>query len=283
VRAEQLTGADAFHGEGPVWSESWGGLRWVDMLAGDVLTLDGGGSVTRRHVGTVAAALRPRAGGGAVIALERGFALEDPDGELTTLPELWADPSIRFNEGACDPDGRFYCGSMAYDERPGAGALHRLDPDGTVRTVLTGVTISNGLDWTPDGGAAYYVDTPTRTVSRLDYDPEAGLTGRQAFVAVDDEHGLPDGLTVDAEGGVWVACFGGGAVRRYSPAGELDALIELPVDNVTACTFGGPALDRLFITTSRQGLAPAQQPAAGAMFIAAPGVTGRLARPYGGG
>jgi sugar lactone lactonase YvrE len=283
VRAEQLTGADAFHGEGPVWSESWGGLRWVDMLAGDVLTLDVGGSVRRRHVGTIAAALRPRAGGGAVIAVERGFALEDPDGELTTLPELWPDPSIRFNEGACDPDGRFYCGSMAYDERPRAGALYRLDPDGTVRTVLTGVTISNGLDWTPDGSAAYYVDTATRTVSRLGYDSDAGLTGRQTFVAVDDAHGLPDGLTVDAAGGVWVACFGGGAVRRYSPAGELDACIELPVDNVTACTFGGPALDRLFITTSRQGLAPAEQPAAGALFVVSPGVTGRPARPYGGG
>jgi sugar lactone lactonase YvrE len=282
VRAEQLTGADAFHGEGPVWSESWGGLRWVDMLAGDVLTLDASGSVQRRHVGTIAAALRPRAGGGAVIALERGFALEDPDGELTTLPQLWPDPSIRFNEGACDPDGRFYCGSMAYDERPGAGALYRLDPDGTVRTVLTGVTISNGLDWTPDGSAAYYVDTPTRTISRLGYDSDAGLTGRQTFVVVDDAHGLPDGLTVDAAGGVWVACFGGGAVRRYSPAGELDSLIELPVGNVTACTFGGPELDRLFITTSRQGLAPAQQPAAGALFVVSPGVTGRPARPYGG-
>jgi sugar lactone lactonase YvrE len=282
VRAEQLTGADAFHGEGPVWSESWGGLRWVDMLAGDVLTLDASGSGQRRHVGTIAAALRPRAGGGAVIALERGFALEDPDGELTTLPELWPDPSIRFNEGACDPDGRFYCGSMAYDERPGAGALYRLDPDGTVRTVLTGVTISNGLDWTPDGSAAYYVDTPTRTISRLGYDSDAGLTGRQTFVVVDDAHGLPDGLTVDAAGGVWVACFGGAAVRRYSPAGELDSLIELPVDNVTACTFGGPELDRLFITTSRQGLAPAQQPAAGALFVVSPGVTGRPARPYGG-
>jgi sugar lactone lactonase YvrE len=282
VRAEQLTGADAFHGEGPVWSESWGGLRWVDMLAGDVLTLDASGSVQRRHVGTIAAALRPRAGGGAVIALERGFALEDPDGELTTLPQLWPDPSIRFNEGACDPDGRFYCGSMAYDERPGAGALYRLDPDGTVRTVLTGVTISNGLDWTPDGSAAYYVDTPTRTISRLGYDSDAGLTGRQTFVVVDDAHGLPDGLTVDAAGGVWVACFGGAAVRRYSPAGELDSLIELPVDNVTACTFGGPELDRLFITTSRQGLAPAQQPAAGALFVVSPGVTGRPARPYGG-
>jgi sugar lactone lactonase YvrE len=280
VRAEQLTGTDAFHGEGPVWSESWGGLRWVDMLAGDVLTLDAGGSVQRRHVGTIAAALRPRAGGGAVIAVERGFALEDPDGELTTLPGLWPDPSIRFNDGACDPDGRFYCGSMAYDERPGAGALHRLDPDGTVQTVLTGVTISNGLDWTPDGSAAYYIDTPTRTVSQLRYDPQAGLTGRHPFVAVDDAHGVPDGLTVDAEGGVWVACFGGGAVRRYSPAGELDAVVELPVDNVTACTFGGPALDRLFITTSRQGLAAAEQQAAGALFVAAPGVTGRPARTY---
>ena len=116
---EQLTGPVAFHAEGPVWSPSWGGLRWVDMLAGDVLTmgLDGtgaaGGAISRRHVGAVAAALRPRRGGGAVIAVERGFVLEDVDGELNPLPDLWADPGVRMNEGGCDPDGRFYCGSMA--------------------------------------------------------------------------------------------------------------------------------------------------------------------------
>jgi sugar lactone lactonase YvrE len=113
MKAEQVTPPVAYHGEGPVWSELWGGLRWVDMLAGDVLSLRSDGSVDRTHVGTVAGAVRPRSRGGAVIGVERGFALEGSDGELTVLPELWADPGVRMNEGGCDPDGRFYCGSMA--------------------------------------------------------------------------------------------------------------------------------------------------------------------------
>jgi sugar lactone lactonase YvrE len=281
MHAEQLTAADAFHAEGPVWSESWGGLRWVDMLAGDVLSLDADGAVQRRHLGEVAAVLRPRVGGGAVIAIERGFTLEDADGALTTMPELWDDLTVRFNEGGCDPDGRFYCGSMGTDKRPGAGTVHRLDAAGGLDAVLTGVTISNGLEWTPDGTGAYYVDSPTRTIERFDYDLQGGLTGRRRFVATGPD-GMPDGLTVDAEGGVWVAMFGGSAVRRYGPDGELDAVVELPVTNVTACTFGGPGLDTLFITTSREDLAPGEQPAAGALFTARPGVTGRPVRPYAG-
>jgi sugar lactone lactonase YvrE len=282
VRAEQLTGPDAFHAEGPVWSPAWGGLRWVDMLAGDVLGLTPDGAVTRRHVGTVAAALRPWTHGGAVIALERGFALEHADGELTTLPAIWTDPTVRFNEGGCDPDGRFYCGSMAYDERHGAGALYRLDRDGRVERVLADLTIANGLEWAPSGTTAYHVDTPTRVVSAFDYERQRGLHNRRAFVRCAPELGLPDGLTVDAQGGIWVAFFGGAAVRRYSPDGALDAIVELPVDNVTACAFGGPALDRLFVTTSRQGLAAGAQPSAGALFAADPGVRGRPVAPYAG-
>src|SRR3954467_10215056 len=169
MQAEQVTGPVAYHAEGPVWSTRWGGLRWVDMLAGDVLFLAPDGTVERRNVGGVAAALRARRDGGAVVGVERGFALENADGTLTHLGELWTDPGVRMNEGSCDPDGRFYCGSMAYDKRPGAGALCRLDPDGSVRVVLEGVTISNGLDWSPDGALAYYNDTPTHRVDVFDY------------------------------------------------------------------------------------------------------------------
>ena len=115
MRVEQVTDPVAYHGEGPVWSERWDGLRWVDMLAGDVLSLADDGTIDRRHVGDVAAAVRPRSQGGAVIGVERGFALEDADGTLTRLGELWTDEAVRMNEGVCDPDGRFYCGSMGYD------------------------------------------------------------------------------------------------------------------------------------------------------------------------
>src|SRR5437763_7686055 len=111
MRAEQVTDAVTYHGEGPVWSASWGGLRWVDMLAGDVLSLADDGTIGRRHVGVVAAAIRPRSGGGMVIGVERGFALADADGPVTRLDPVWTDPQVRMNDGGCDPDGRFYCGS----------------------------------------------------------------------------------------------------------------------------------------------------------------------------
>lgn len=280
MKSEQITASVAYHAEGPVWSESWGGLRWVDMLAGDVLSLAPDGSVERRHVASVAAAVRPRRGGGAVLGIERGFALEDPDGTITALEELWGeDLGVRMNEGGCDPDGRFYCGSMAYDKRPGAAALHRLDPDGSARVVLDGLTISNGLEWSPDGSLAYYNDTDTHRTDVFDYDAEAGLIGRRTFA---EGPGRPDGLTVDAEGGVWIALSDGGRVLRYTAEGVLDAVVELQVTKVTACTFGGPQLDQLFITTSREGLDDSAEPRAGSLFRAAPGVTGLPVREFAG-
>jgi sugar lactone lactonase YvrE len=277
--AERVTDTVAYHGEGPVWSKRWGGLRWVDMLAGDVLSLAADGSVERRHVASVVAALRPRRAGGAVLGIERGFALEDAGGTTTRLNELWTDERLRMNEGACDPDGRFYCGSMAYDKQPGAATLYRLDPDHSMHIVLENLTISNGLDWSPDGSLAYYNDTDTGRVDVLDYEPEAGLTGRRPFA---ETGARPDGLTVDSEGGVWVALSNASAVRRYTVDGALDEVVELPVTKVTACTFGGPRLDELFITTSREGLDTGAEPAAGSLFRARPGVTGLPVREFAG-
>jgi sugar lactone lactonase YvrE len=282
MRAEQFTGAVAYHAEGPVWSERWGGLRWVDMFAGDVLRLASDGTVERLHVGEVAAALRPRRTGGAVIGVERGFVLENPDGRLETLGDVSSDESVRMNEGACDPDGRFYCGSMAYDKRPRAGTLYRLDPDRSVHVVVEGVTVSNGLEWSPDGSRAYYNDTDTYRTDVFDYDAESGLTGRRTFVEVSADAGRPDGLTVDVEGGVWVAINRGGAVHRYTPEGNLDAVVEVPARKVTACTFGGQQLDQLFITTSREDLEPGDDPLAGSVFRAEPGIRGLPAREFAG-
>jgi sugar lactone lactonase YvrE len=281
MHAEPVTPPIAYHAEGPVWSERWGGLRWVDMHAGDVLSLGAGGDVERRHVGEVAAMLRPRAGGGAVIGVERGFALEAADGSLERLPELWSDAGVRMNEGGCDPDGRVYCGSMALDQAPGAGALYRLDPDGAVTVVLEGVTISNGLEWSPDGALAYYADTATGRVDVFDYD-DGELSGRRPFAIIDSRDGYPDGLTVDAAGGVWVALYDGGAVRGYGPDGALEAVVEVPAGKVTACTFGGPALDELFITTSREGLQPSEDPLGGSLFRVLPGARGRPVREFAG-
>jgi sugar lactone lactonase YvrE len=281
MRVEQVTDPVAYHGEGPVWSPAWGGLRWVDMLAGDVLSLHSDGSVQRRHVGTVVAAVRPRRGGGAVLGLERGFALEEPEGSITALPELWTGAAIRMNEGGCDPDGRFYCGSMAYDQLPGAANVYRLDPDRTVHTALTEVTVSNGLEWSPDGSRAYYNDTATFQISVFDYDFEQGLTNRRTFAQI-PEGGRPDGLTVDSEGGVWTAISNGGAVHRYRPDGVLDEVVDVPARKVTACAFGGERLDELFITTSREGLSDDEDPLAGSLFRASPRVTGIPVREFAG-
>lgn len=277
-RAEQITAPIAYHAEGPVWTDR---LHWVDMLAGDVLSLGSDGTVGRRHVGSVVAALRPRASGGFVYALERGFALDDGAGTpVRALPELWASDAVRMNDGGCDPDGRFYCGSMAYALTPGAASLYRLDPDGGVTTVLRDLTISNGLEWSPDGRLAYYVDTVTGRIDVMDYEGDRGLSDRRPFVTV--EGGSPDGLTVDAEGGIWVALWAGSAVQRFTPEGVLSEVIELPVTQVTACTFGGAGLDELFITTSREGLPASEQPSAGALFHVRPGIAGLPVRHFAG-
>lgn len=283
MKAEQLTEADAEHGEGPVWSPAWGGLRWVDTFAGDLLALGDDGTVTKRHLDRAIGALRPRAGGGMVVALERRFALAGAgDEEPLPLDELWDAPGVQFNDGGCDPQGRFYCGSMAVDNTPGAGTLYRLDPDGTVRVVLREVTVSNGIGWSPDGGTAYYIDTPTMRVDAFDHDPDSGLSGRRPLVHFDPADGVPDGLAVDADGHLWVAMHRGGAIHRYRPDGTLDGVVEVPVRNVTACTFGGPRLDQLFITTSRRGMGDAAEPAAGALFRADVAVTGLPAAAFAG-
>jgi sugar lactone lactonase YvrE len=282
VRAEAVTDPVAFHGEGPVWSERWGGLRWVDMLAGDILTLGPAGEIGRLHVGSIAALVRPRRAGGAVIAVERGFMLEAVDGTLSHLPEIWSDSGMRMNEGGCDPDGRLYCGTMAYDRTPGAARLYRLDPDLSTHEILTGLTISNGLEWSPDGSRAYYVDTHTGRIDVFDYDSSSGLVGRRPLAEIPSEAGRPDGLTVDAEGAIWVALSRGGAVRRYSPDGRLDGVIEVPATKPTACAFGGPALDELYITTSQEGIDTSADPLAGSLFIASVGVRGLPVREFAG-
>jgi sugar lactone lactonase YvrE len=253
------------------------------MLSGDVLSLGSGGAVSRIHVGEVAAVIRPRVSGGAVLALKDRFAVTDGDlGQLRTVARVGLPPGVRLNEGGCDPDGRFYCGSMATDESPQAGTFYQLDPDGSVRPVMEKVTISNGFGFSPDGGTAYYVDTPEQSIDIFDYSAATGLTSRRRWVGIPDDAGRPDGLTVDAEGGVWLALMEGSAVHRYAPSGALDAVITLPVSQVTACTFGGPDLGTLYVTTSQIGADTAAQPASGALFAMRPGVRGRPAESFAG-
>lgn len=186
------------------------------------------------------------------------------------------------NEGGCDPHGRFYCGSMAYDQKKGAGKLYRFDANRKFETVLENVTVSNGIEWSPDGSRVYYNDTATFQISVFDYNFEKGLINQRVFVDLTDEKLRPDGLTVDAEGAVWVALSNGGAVRRYTSGGKLDGVIEIPVRKVTACAFGGARLEHLFITTSREGVAPGEDLLAGSLFRADVGIKGLPVREFDG-
>lgn len=279
---ELFVGPECFHAEGPVWIPAAGGLCWVDMMVGDILRRNDFG-VDRWHVGTVAAMLRPRSGGGLVIALEHDVVAAGAfGGALTSVARVLTDPEIRLNEGGSDPDGNLLIGSMAYDEGPGRGGLYRVSPVGEVETVVDAVTISNGLAWTADGSTAYYADTPTGRIDIFDWTTELGLHSRRALVGIDPSVGYPDGLTVDADGGIWVALWSGHAVHRYLPDGTLDRVVELPVSQVTACTFGGPDLDQLYVTTSAKEVDRAAEPLAGSVFVADVGVRGLPARPFAG-
>ncbi|MEU5977027.1 SMP-30/gluconolactonase/LRE family protein [Streptomyces sp. NPDC047315] len=284
MRAEQWSGVVTHHGEGPGWDPYAGRLRVVDQLAGDLVTFADDGTVAeRRHVGDVLAAWRPRTAGGLVVAVERGFATLESDGTVTGGAELWRDTTVRMNDGACGPDGAFYCGSMAYDARPKAADVHRLAPDGTTSVVHTGATISNGLVWAADGTFAYYVDTATGCVAKVTVEPSTGrFDDVRPWVTIAAHDAAPDGIALDAEGGVWVALWGGSAVHRYTADGVLDAVVEVNARQVTACAFGGADGATLYVTTSRQGLADDQDPAAGAVFTVRPGVTGRPLLPYAG-
>ncbi|GAA4418539.1 SMP-30/gluconolactonase/LRE family protein [Georgenia halophila] len=278
---QQITDPLCYHGEGPVWSPVWGGLRWVDMLAGDLLTLRDDEAVDRLHVGSrVAAFVRPRTGGGYVVGLERGLGLaDDPHAAPTALDPMWTDENLRMNEGGCDPAGNLYCGNMAYDRTPEIANLYRVTADGDVSVALEGVTTSNGIDFSPDGSRAYYNDTHTGGTDVFDVDESGELTNRRRFHSADD--GRADGLCVDSAGNVWVALNRVGRVRLYSPGAEVLTEISLPVRLTTACTLGGEDGRDLYVTTSREKLED-PEPEAGAVFRVRVDTPGKAVLPYAG-
>ena len=285
---EILARRDAYIGEGPVWDPRTGRVLWVDIGNDLVFSTDPvDGSTTERRLPKSVGVVLPRASGGYVAALQDGFYALPVEGE----PELIApvetdDPRTRFNDGEIDPQGRFWAGTMGRHAEPGLGSLYRLDVDGTVTRMVEHVTISNGLGWSPDGGTMYYVDTPTLRIDCFDFDPGSGdISGRREFVTIREGGGRPDGLTVDAEGAVWVATWPGYGVHRYLPDGTLDAIIPLPVSNVSSCEIGGADLRDLFITTAWEHLSEeehATQPLAGSLFRARVEVAGLPRVPFAG-
>ncbi|MFJ5773193.1 SMP-30/gluconolactonase/LRE family protein [Streptomyces sp. NPDC093094] len=268
--------AEAALGEGPTWDTAAGRLLWVDVLGSRVHTYDpstGRRTVrrTEQHVG----AAKPRTGGGLVLNLRDGVGLLDPDDTFRWLHREPV-PGRRANDAAVAPDGSLWAGTMRYDEAPGGGTLSRVTGEGAVEAVLDAVTVSNGTGWSPDGRLMYYVDSPTRRVDVFDVAGDR-VSGRRTLAVIEEGAGFPDGLTVDAEGCVWVALWDGGAVRRYTPGGALDRVVPLPVRRPTACAFGGADLTDLYITTARTGLA-APHPLSGSVLVVA-GAGKGLAQP----
>jgi sugar lactone lactonase YvrE len=284
LTAEPCSPVRVEHAEGPFWYGDR--LGWVDIMAGrlwvagfDGMQLTGPRSY---DVGRPLGAAVPRRDGGWVLAAGTAFLALDEDGTVTQLTDDLADASsVRMNDGKCDPAGRFWAGTMDYGETRPIASLYVFD--GAVRRLLDDVTISNGLGWSPDHRTMYYIDTPTGRVDAFDYDERTGeATGRRLFATVEGGH--PDGMTVDAEGFLWVALWGGGAVRRFDPSGRPAGIVRLPVTNVSSCAFGGPDGSTLFVTTSQQGLSEEQreaEPDAGRIFRVEPGVGGPPATPFG--
>jgi sugar lactone lactonase YvrE len=290
IRADVALAAHALHGEGPAWDARAGHLLWVDMMANQLHQTTAAGADRITDFEQPVCVAVPRQQGGLALALGDGYWLADARGELQRLYAIAQPPSpagpIRMNDGKCDPTGRFWAGSMAYDARTGAGSLFRLDPDGGVHEMLDDVTISNGLAWSADGSTMFYIDSPTQRVDAFDASVATGAIGnRRPVVTIPASVGLPDGMTIDDDGGLWVALWGGSAVHRYTPDGRLDTIVNLPCTQVTSCSFGGTGLDELYITTSRLGLpqdGPDVQPHAGDLFRVRPGVTGPAAVPFAG-
>lgn len=290
MEVELITDARAQLGEGPVWDTRAGRLFWVDIEGQRLHALEpGSGNTQVWEVGCRVGAAVPREQGGMLLATEHGletFELADASRQLLAAPED-EPPTNRFNDGKCDARGRFWAGTMSMVRTPRAGSLYVLEPNHQVRRVLGDVTTSNGLDWSADHRTMYYIDTPTMMVRAFDFDLEnATLDNQRVAICFPEGVGRPDGMTADVEGMLWIAHWDGGRVTRWEPdTGRLLRTIHLPADRVTSCAFGGSDLDVLYITTARHGLDAEQrrqQPHAGSLFAARPGVAGRPAHRYAG-
>ncbi|MER8073020.1 SMP-30/gluconolactonase/LRE family protein [Streptomyces sp. NPDC094034] len=285
TKIEAPFGHRSLLGEGPHWGGRY--LHYVDIEAGDVHRLDPTtGELRSLRLGRPVGFVVPADTGGLVVARRDTVELIDDEGRLlSVLSVVEADePETRINDGVCDPRGRLFYGTIASEVlgRAPVGGLYRTGREGTAR-VFDGISVSNGTGFDESRGRMYYVDSWTWRVDVCDYEVISGVVSRRRpFVQVDRAFGMPDGLTVDAEGGVWVALFGGGAVHRYDPDGELTEVVSLPVTLPTSVAFGGADLRTLFVTTASHRLTPAEraeQPLAGGVLVLAAGVAGMPAVP----
>jgi len=270
-----LTNLSCLLGESPVWDAARNRILWADILGGEIHQyFPGSGNHRVFKAGQLVGSFALCTSGSLVAALENGFAIVNLDNEsLEWLTDPEADrPDNRFNDGKCDPAGRFWAGTMSRTGKKGEGNLYALEGEDKVDLKLSGVSVSNGLAWSPDHTRFYFIDTPQGKVDAFDFDIQTGnLSNKRTAVVVPSSMGKPDGMTVDREGMLWIALWNGWAVMRCDPfTGELLAHIRLPVAQVTSCTFGGSDLQDLYITTAKIGLSlleVEQQPSAGAVFV----------------
>lgn len=288
--AVACTAEQCLLGEGARWDARRSELLRVDIVAGRVFRDridDDGGLIpicTYQVPGTVGAIAPVQGDEGWLLAAGRGFVYLSPDGSLRSLVENVAPPGTRMNDAVCDPQGRFWAGTLADDHHAGGGALYRLDRDGRTELMLGGLTISNGLGWSPDGRTMYLADSGPRVVHAFTFEGERGtISDDRVLINVAEKVGAPDGLTVDADGDLWVAIFGGGRIHRYSPDGQLREVLRVPATQSTSCAFADHELNRLYVTTATENWSDDQrraEPAAGLVYRFDTDVAGRAAASF---
>jgi sugar lactone lactonase YvrE len=281
--ADLAVSSQALLGEGPLWSPLHEALFWTDI---------NGQTFNRYNPGAeqehLAVQLNDRLcafcvmpDGHFLCAFSKDIVVMDVDGQIhERLQTVEADKTDnRFNDGKCDPQGRFWVGTMSMAGKSNEGSLYRVDPDGSVHHMLDGLTVSNGLGWSPDGKTFYLTDSPRREIYSFDFDPDRGqISNRKVFAKVDPDDGFPDGLTIDSQGGIWSAHWDGGKVTRYTPDGVIDCTISVPVPRPTSAMLGGADFKTLYITSARIGLDDTvltQAPLSGSVFSASVDVPGR--------
>lgn len=275
-----VTECAALLGEGPIWVAREGAVYWVDIELPRIWRFHAAdGTLAHWTPPFRIGSLAPRTAGGFVAGSEHGFAFVDPEAgryELIGKPET-EPPGNRFNDGKVDRLGRFWAGTMDDAEEAATGALYRLDADCRWTRVDEGYRVANGPAFSPDGRCMYHTDSARRTIYRFALDERGQVSGREVFARFGEADGYPDGMTADADGFLWIAFWDGWCLRRLSPGGECVQTLKMPIQRPTSCTFGGPDLDRLFITSARTGLSEDKllgQPLAGALFMAEPAVGG---------
>lgn len=276
---EILTTPPCQLGEGPFWDAGHARLSWVDIETSRLLRMDATGTVVATSVDTPALSAAFPLPDGWMLVMDHGFGHLSEAEELTMLvqPEAPKGPFLRMNDAACDSVGRLWAGSTSLGDAGAVGSLFRMGIDGSVTRMLTGLTVSNGMGWSPNGQEFYLIDSIPGLLWTWRFDPDDGALSSRRLVTDSVGPGIPDGMAVDEEGCLWIACFGSGRVRRLSPQGDFIGEVRLPVSYPTSVCFGGPRLDQLFVTTAQR---QEGEPNGGQLLVIDAGVTGLAMSSY---